>query len=343
MERNLKFIFGDCPDAEIKKCEVVIKVIEVETQQRFKVKDDSMMAFLQFQDGTTQMSSRVNVGATLRLFSIEKINQDTLLFKKTSYLTEDTSGRFDDDAFLDTMILVNKPHNYFIYDNLLVKVLKIYEKRETTKGIKFQKALLGDHLGCFIITFWRDCADMLGKLLVENKVYSLKNFSIDDYMKTKDSSKPKDIVYVKAKTEVKEITSQVLMEKFRNINMNQMKIEGRLRFLDRIYEYKSCPGKVDSTCGKTVKPGQTHCSKTACAIPLTESMLVDDYVVTLVVFDEENDAHPITAFRKNLVEFERDGATIFDRLARIINKEVKAVISKPKPDDNPILSKVELL
>ena len=72
-------------------------------------------------------------------------------------------------------------------------------------------------------------------------------------------------------------------------------------------------------------------------------MLVDDYVVTLVVFDEENDAHPITAFRKNLVEFERDGATIFDRLARIINKEVKAVISKPKPDDNPILSKLELL
>ena len=127
MERDLNFLFSDCPDTEIKKCEVVIMIIEVQPQQRFKVKDDSMTAYLQFQDGTTHMSSRLHAGASYRLYSIGRLNQDTLLFKKTSNLTEDTSGKFDNEAYTDTSVLVNKQHNCFVYDRILLKVLKIYE------------------------------------------------------------------------------------------------------------------------------------------------------------------------------------------------------------------------
>ena len=86
MERDLNFLFSDCPDTEIKKCEVVIRIVEVQPQQRFKVKDNSMTAYLQFQDGMTHMSSRLHAGASYRLYSIGKLNQDTLVFKKPHIL-----------------------------------------------------------------------------------------------------------------------------------------------------------------------------------------------------------------------------------------------------------------
>ena len=69
--------------------------------------------------------------------------------------------------------------------------------------------------------------------------------------------------------------------------------------------------------------------------------MVDDYVITLVLFDDQNDAHPITAFKKNLAAFHGDGVSIREKLATILNKDVNAIISKSKPDDNPILSKLE--
>lgn len=63
-------------------------------------------------------------------------------------------------------------------------------------------------------------------------------------------------------------------------------------------------------------------------------------VVTLMLFDINNDVHAITAFKKNLSEHEMEGSNIEGRLANIVNKEVKLLISPSKGDDPPILNKL---
>ena len=338
---NLQRLFGDCPEAEIKGCEILVQVVEADSESRFKIRDRTATAYLQFKQGTTNMKNRLIVGSCYKLFSIEKINQNTLAFSKTSYLIEDTSNILIDETIIDTTSLLNKQHNQHIYDTILLKVLKVYEQRQSNKGIKYQKVLVGDSYGSLMITFWRDNVSYVDKMLKENKVYSIRNFLVDDWSKDREASKPKDITFMQGKTIIKEVVQESVPESFKTVEMNQLFLLGKIKFVDRVYEYKSCPGKENAVCGKTVKPGQTHCSKSACAIGLSDSDLVDDYVVTLVLFDNKMDAHPITAFKRSLSEFEVDGDNIREKLSKIIGKNVKANISKSKADDNPILLNLE--
>ena len=86
MDYNLQFLFGDCPESKVKKAEIIIKVIDAESTKRFKIKDQTMTAFLEFKEGTSSMISRMQVGRYYKLFSVAKKNQNTLTFSKTSYL-----------------------------------------------------------------------------------------------------------------------------------------------------------------------------------------------------------------------------------------------------------------
>ena len=343
MDYNLQFLFGDCPESKVKKAEIIIKVIDAESTKRFKIKDQTMTAFLEFKEGTSSMISRMQVGRYYKLFSVAKKNQNTLTFSKTSYLLEDNSKMFDETTIVDTKALINKKHNQFIEDTLMLKVLKIYEKRESVKGTKFQKVLVGDNHATLMITFWRDSVDSVENLMAENKVYAIKNVQIDDYSKDRDPQKPKDISYLKGKTIITEVEWENVPESLKTVAVNEKNVQGVIKFLDRIYEYKSCHGKNGTICRKIVKPGQTHCSKNSCAIPISETNLNDDYVVTLVLFDEKNDVHPITAFKKSLLEFEIEGSSINEKLKNILCKNVRAMISNSKSDDNPILSKLQFI
>ena len=111
---NLQRLFGDCPEAEIKGCEILVQVVEADSESRFKIRDRTATAYLQFKQGTTNMKNRLIVGSCYKLFSIEKINQNTLAFSKTSYLIEDTSNILIDEIIIDTTSLLNKQHNQHI-------------------------------------------------------------------------------------------------------------------------------------------------------------------------------------------------------------------------------------
>ena len=320
-----------------------MQIVETVNENIFKIKDLTSTANLEFKPGTTNMKNRIKVGSCYKLYSIEKIGQNTLAFNKTSYIIEDTSNKFNNKKILDTNSLIDKQHNEQIQDTILLKVLKIYDQRQSSKGIKYQKVLMGDSNGTLMMTFWRDSVSLVEMLLEENKVYAIRNFGVDDWSKDKGVSKPKDIGFLKGKTIVKEVDHQEVPESFKLVEMKQTFLVGKIKFLDRVYEYKSCPGKNNAGCGKTVKPGQRQCSKNACAIFLDDSDLVDDYVITLVLFDGNMDAHLVTAFKRTLSEFEINGNTVSDKLAKIIGKDVKAIISNSKADDNPILLKLEYL
>ena len=346
MEKSLKFLLESSSDADVKKSEVVVKILSSEGEDDFKVKDLSRVAYLAFKPGTKIMKSRVQVGNTYRLFSIEKTSPDTLAFEKTSYLMEDKSGKLDEldqnNECVNSLALIDLKDKHVFQEKIILKVLKVYDQRVTSNGINLRKALLGDSNGTLLITFWRDCVKQVDDLIMEGKVYLFTKFCIDDYLQNKEVGKPKDIVFVKGKTLIKEMALKEIPESFLSIQLEENFIQGRIRFLDRIYEYRSCPG-TNEVCGKIVKHGQVRCSKSTCLIPVDETALIADYVVTLVVFDNNHNVHPITAFKKSLKEFECTGDNVQERLAKLFEKEVKAYVSYPKSGDNPILSKLSVL
>ena len=60
---NLERLFGDCPEAEIKGCKILVQVVEADGESRFKIRDRTATAYLQFKQGTTNMKNRLIFGS----------------------------------------------------------------------------------------------------------------------------------------------------------------------------------------------------------------------------------------------------------------------------------------
>ena len=43
---NLQQLFGDCPEAEIKGCEILVQVVEADSESRFKIRHRTATAYL---------------------------------------------------------------------------------------------------------------------------------------------------------------------------------------------------------------------------------------------------------------------------------------------------------
>jgi hypothetical protein len=107
MESNLKEVIEDLADTDVKKAEVLVKIINIEGENRFKIKDTSMEVFLDFQPGTNHMKSRLEVGSTYRLFSIQRASADTLSYIKIQDISEDQDGLKHIFLFLFYFLLVS--------------------------------------------------------------------------------------------------------------------------------------------------------------------------------------------------------------------------------------------
>ena len=107
--------------------------------------------------------------------------------------------------FIDTSDLIETVDKSYVKDTILLKVMRIFEPRQTSKGTSFQKILVGDDKSTLNVTFWRENVNWVGNLFEENEVYAIKQFPIDDFPKNRDPEKPKDIVYIKDKTDVKKL------------------------------------------------------------------------------------------------------------------------------------------
>ena len=57
---NRQRLFGDCPEAEIKGCEILVQVVEADSESRFKIRDRTATAYLQFKQGTTNMKKPID-------------------------------------------------------------------------------------------------------------------------------------------------------------------------------------------------------------------------------------------------------------------------------------------
>ena len=84
---------------------------------------------------------------------------------------------------------------------------------------------MGDSNGSLMITFWRDNVSYVEKMLKENKVYSMRNFLVDDWSKDREASKPKDIAIMQGKTIIQEVVQESVPELFKTVEVNQLFLE----------------------------------------------------------------------------------------------------------------------
>ena len=345
MPKSLREVMQDTPEAYVKRAEIVVKIKEAVTENRFNVEDDSLSIYVEFTPEATKFRSRIEVGKTYRFFSLEKINPETLLLKKNSFLLEDKTAKefeIDGNSFITTKDLLDKPENTVLKEKLMMKVLRIYELRQTSNGIEFRKILLGDQYFQLHITLWRQHAKDVAKYFEENHIYCLTNFAIDSWPKDTNKEKPKDIKFDARRTKIEKVKPENIPKHFDSVEQqnNCQVLVGEIRFLDDIYEYTSCPGK-SQFCGKAVKPGQVFCTKIGCSLKLDTSSVIKDYRVKLMLCDNNDDFHTVTAFSKSLKPFEQNGDTIDKKLEKIMGRTVKLFINPSKSDDDPILNKLE--
>ena len=348
-------LLGDKAEAEVVNCEVIVQVVEKLSDTRFVIADQTKTAKIEFEPKTQKMAEKLTEGKTYRFFALHKVNSETLLYKKSSYLKEDTDeivlGSTEKKMYITTKDLLGKPPKTIVRDPVLLKVVSIHEATVTSKsGIPMKKVLLADNHHALYMTFWRQDVPKVAGLMKEGDVVSIRNFELDRYPDPEftNKMKPQDFVF-RTKTPatiIQKVEEGNIPEHHVDVldPIKDISVQGLVKFIDQVYEYKSCPGKKDIGCGKAVKEDALYCGKQSCRVEVNKEKLIDDYKVTLVVFGSEG-FKQITAFRKSLKEFENEEKDdIQEKLNCLVNVEVNITLQESnKDDEDPIAVKIAKL
>ena len=63
------------------------------SENRYAIEDSSMTAFLEFSQDSNKYRDRLELHGIYKFFSLEKINANTLLFRKNSYLIKESNDK----------------------------------------------------------------------------------------------------------------------------------------------------------------------------------------------------------------------------------------------------------
>ena len=346
-------LLSDMAETDVLKCQVVVKVVEKLSETRFVIADTSMTAKIDFEPAAKKMLERIKEKKTYRMFALQKISSESVLFKKASYLKEEEQplDLTEDPSFLSTLDLLGKTPKTIIEEPILMKVITIYDASSTSKNdIPFQKVVLADNHHKLFMTFWREDIIKISNLMKEGDIVCIRNFQLDNYPDPSYTKmkRPQDFVFRNRSpaTIVKKMAENNVPDNHvdKIDHIKDVLIQGYIKFIDQIYEYDSCHGKNDKICGKKVRDGAKYCDKGSCKVELNRDRLIKDYKVTLVVLSQEG-FKQLTAFRKSLKEFENmNHGNIQERLGCLIDAKVDIKISESNnADDDPIVVKLTKL
>ena len=349
---TLSDLLGDMAEVEVGKHQIVVQVVQKLSQMRFLVADSSGTANLEFEPKAVKMAEKLTEKKTYRMFALEKVNSESLLFKRWSYLKEESQtvvliASEEKKMFLTTQDLLGKPPKSIIRDPILIKVISVMEARVTEKnGIPFQKVYLADNHHAVYMTFWRQDAAKVSKLLSEGDVVSIRNFDLDNFPDPQYTKnlQPQDFVFRSRtpSTIITKVDKDSIPDHYVDVldPVKDSSVQGKVKFIDQIYEYKSCPGRKNN-CGKVVREGSFFCEKPSCRMPIDNTKLINDYKVTLVVFGLGG-IQQVTAFRKALKEFEKkDEEEVEKKLQDLIDVDIDLQLQpNSKDDEDPIVSKI---
>ena len=185
------------------------------------------------------------------------------------------------------------------------------------------------------MSFWNEAARISNNLKV-GSVIKIKNFKMDSFTK-KSANEPMDLSFNgrTPRTVIEVVPSNEAPPALRSLSFDILKIEttGIVDDVLDIYQYKSCPGKMDTKCGKSIKADIVFCPK--CKVKITPETLIDDFICTVVIFDDSGDIFEMKAFKKTLTAFVVGNVPLEEDLkSSLVGKHVTAKGSKSTDTEN---------
>lgn len=243
--------------------------------------------------------------------------------------------------------LIGKKDKEIIKEELMVKVQEV---REVDTRHNFRKVVVDDGENVSEITFWREDTKIAGTLHSGDCI-GLKNVRLNCWNVQQNNKTIPGINFGDRHpiSILRKLSQDEMPEGLKNIviqqNVDNIVTTGIILDFDELIEYKSCPGTGGSNkCGKKVTDGQQICSRAKCGIDLKNIEIFDDYKVTLVIMQEDQELIKVTAFRRALLELETDGNSVQEKLSDLKNQNITVCARNPnKEEDDPILSELTLL
>ena len=339
-------ILGDKADTDVVKCEVILQVVKKLSDTRFLICDHTGSAKIEFEPKSQKMADMITEKKTYRFFGLHRTNTDTLLYTNTSNIKEETelvmSGS-KEKTFFTTKDLIGKMPKSIVQDLVLLKVVSINEAIVTGKSGIMRSVFLADNHHAVYMTFWKQDVSKLSELMKEGDVVSIKIFELDDY--PEPVMRPRDFVFRSQTpaTIIQKVYEDKAPDRYVDVlgPEKSIYVQGVVKFIDQVYEYKSCPGENGIICGETVKEGTFYCEKQGCKVEVSKVHLKNDYRITLIVFGLGG-IQQLTAFRDSLRDFEDVGKKdVQEKLKSLMDIDVNIRLQEnSKDDENPTVVKI---
>ena len=208
--------------------------------------------------------------------------------------------------------------------------------RPLAKGNQLIKVKLADENHSMTATFFgEDCEKF--ECVKEDNIIAVQNISIDAFTRDWPESTPRNIVIrsFKPETKIYEVFNPDIVIKLQNVADpdDNTFTSGIIKFLSEHREYPACVN-----CGKGVR-GMNVCEK--CGTDLADKKIPNHYSIKLIFFTEDGTMLSILSFSKVLQKFEKEGATIEERLSKILEVRVQ-VKTYTNKDGSTVLEKLKI-
>lgn len=343
--KSLRGIF-ESTDTEARNSYFSALVIRQVSETRIEVSDDGFKSYIDFDSSAPARYRKVvEVDQTYLFYKLHKKTSEALLFSKGSFMKVDPKAATETTSIVTLKDLVGRRGKEIITSRLFVKVWEVKEINGPLKGGQHTRRLLvGDTEFTVLLTFWNDaikCADKVKP----GDVLRLHTFAMDEYEK-KSSDQPLNITFRDRRpmTNMYVVPFDQVPPSLQELKSNvlEISIEGTVEEFQDSYEFQSCPGVGNPRCGKSVKQGSDSCEK--CKVPIHTVTLVDDYILTVVVFGNDGEIYEFKAFQSSLEGFEQPGSSPEEKLNSLVGKTVKIKASKSTKDsEKSLIEKISLV
>ena len=324
-ERSLREIFA-VTDAEAANSFFKARVIKAEGETRITVSAEGFETYVDFErDAHPRYKKNVEVDQGYIFHKLERKQADCLSFTSRSFMRVDPKAEKQVRIQLKLKDLLPKTKKDIISDILFVKVWEVKEMNLNPRSSKrVKKLIVGDEDFTVTLSFWNDAIKMADKIK-PGDVLKLQNVGLDDFEK-KTEDQPLNLTF----RDRKPVTAlQIVPLIHIPLHLQQLKacartlsISGTIQEFYEGYQYISCPGNSDFRCGKAV-PQTDVCQKCRLPAEVAKSQGKDDYIVNIVVFDDNGDTHHLKGFRYIFEQFEGPGMTPEQMLEPLLLKHVR--------------------
>ena len=350
---TLSDLLEERADTDIAKLEVIVQVIEKISERRFVIGDPTRTTNIEFDEKAISMAKKLKELKCYRFSGLQKVNSDEISFKNSSSFNEEsilqdlTLRR----VFLNTKDLLGVPPKTIVQQCVLLKVVSIDDEPIFNKHFIASKSVfLADNHHSLYMIFLGEDVSKVSTLIKEGDVISIKNVELSNIPDPEYTNKmePQDFLYRSQhpSTIIQKIDEDRFPEFYIDVlnPVKDMSIQGTIKLIDQIYEYKTCHGKNNTICGEPVHRSSLFCEKPGCSVRIDRENLMNNYKVKFVVLGPSGIQH-FTVFKILLEKFEnKDEVNIYKRLECLVDAKVVIKIRESSnSDDDPSVEELTVV